>query len=44
MTVVYEVRLKGERENPEFRETKVKKDIKFLQFKTKMSITLGNWS
>lgn len=33
MAVVYEARLKGERENPEFIETEVKKDIRFLQLK-----------
>lgn len=30
--VIYEERLKGGREDPEFIETKVKKDIKFLTF------------
>lgn len=30
MAVIYEFRLKGLKENPEFIETKVKQDIKYL--------------
>lgn len=32
MAIIYKVRLKRERETPEFTETKVKKDNKFLTF------------